>query len=377
LSSTALIIGAGIGGLATGIALSHVGLQVEVFERADDLREVGAGISLWANAIRALSRLGLNDAIQTAAVPYEIDGLRSARGAVLARISATELHRRIGLPVIIIHRADLQATLLKALEPKHVHLGSHCVGFQEDANGVTATFADGRRAQGHLLIAADGLHSVIRAQLHGVQRPRYAGCSAWRAVVRFDAAEVRACETWGQGSVFGHVPMSGKRVYWYATKNGPEGERAADNKARLLQLFRGWPAPIEQLIEAADEASILRNDIYDRPPLKTWGRGRVTLLGDAAHPMTPYLGQGGCQALEDAVVLGQTLCEHADPCSALRSYESKRIPRANAFVTRSRLLGRIAQLQNPVAVLVRNLLFKLITPRLQARALARLLASDL
>lgn len=370
----ALVIGAGIGGLAAGIALRRAGLEVEIFERADAIHEAGAGISLWANAIDALDSLGVGDAIRSASVPYAAAGLRSWRGPVLSSISTDELRRAFTMPVIVLHRADLLAALRDAFGTSRIRFGRRCVRVEQAATGVSAELDEGRSAGGDLLIGADGLRSVVRASVHGEARPRYAGCTAWRSVVEFDAGRVHATETWGRGSVFGQVPISAGRVYWYATKNVPEGEpRSANERARLLELFRGWHAPIEALIEAADEATILRHDIYDRPPVATWGRDRVTLLGDAAHPMTPYLGQGGCQALEDAVALGRSLRDQTDVAAALRSYEAERVGRANMFVRRSRLVARIAQLEHPIAVGIRNTLMKLSNPRAQAKRLARMI----
>jgi 2-polyprenyl-6-methoxyphenol hydroxylase-like FAD-dependent oxidoreductase len=368
----AVVVGAGIGGLAAGIALQRAGLEVEVFERAEKLQDVGAGISLWANAIHALAELGVSDALRSLSFPYSMGGLRTADGTTLVSVSMTELERKVGIPIVVLHRADLLAMLLDAFGPERVHLGSRCIGLHQDAAGVVVEFADGSNTRADLLVGADGLHSIVRAALHGNQKPRYAGCTAWRAVVPFDVQAVKATESWGLGSVFGQVPMSGGRVYWYATKNGPEGERGVNEKRELLRLFRGWHAPIEQLIEAAEESIILRNDIYDRPVLKWWGKERVTLLGDAAHPMTPYLGQGGCQALEDAVVLGKCVRAHNQIESALHAYETQRIPRANALVKRSRLIGRIAQLQQPLAVRMRNAAFRLVSPRVQANELSRM-----
>ena len=227
--------------------------------------------------------------------------------------------------------------------------------------------------RGDVLIGADGLNSVVRAAVHGPAPPRYAGCTAWRAVVPFDTSRVLAGETWGSGNVFGLVPISGSRVYWYAAMNVPEGGRSPRPKAELKAVFGRWHAPIGDLIEAADEGSILRNDIYDRPVLKTWGRGRLTLVGDAAHPMTPFMGQGACQALEDAVALGRCLSSGGDVVAALRDYERQRIPRANAFVTRSRLAGRIARVSNPVLAAIRNAALRRINPATQARQIARMI----
>jgi 2-polyprenyl-6-methoxyphenol hydroxylase-like FAD-dependent oxidoreductase len=367
----AIVIGAGIGGLATGIALRRAGCEVEVYERADDLRHVGAGISLWANAIRALDHLGVGAAVRSASVPYDVAGLRTWDGTVLASASTELLARRVGTPVIVVHRAELQSALLTAFGREGLHLDSTCTGFEQDPSGVSTTFSDGRRVRSDVLIGADGLHSAIRRQLHGAAPARYAGCTAWRSVVTFSAQHVRASESWGHGSVFGQVPMTGGRVYWYATRREPAGGRSASEKHELLQIFKGWHEPIEALIQAADEPTIIRNDIYDRPPITTWGAGRVTLVGDAAHPMTPFMGQGGCQALEDAVVLGRCLQQGGRVTESLRAYERVRVPRANAFVDRSWTAGRIAQLQHPLAVAARNAMFRMISPRLMTASLAR------
>jgi 2-polyprenyl-6-methoxyphenol hydroxylase-like FAD-dependent oxidoreductase len=272
----------------------------------------------------------------------------------------------------------LQAVLRDALGPDALHLGAACTGFTQDDSGVTAQFADGRTARGDLLIGADGLHSVVRAQLHGGQPPTYVGYTAWRAVIPFDHARLTPGESSGYGPRFGQVPISGGRVYWFATQNTPAGQRSPDGEqAALRRIFANWHAPIPDLIRATPEALILRNDIYDRPPLRAWGQGRVTLLGDAAHPMTPNLGQGGCQALEDAVVLAACLCAAPAVPAALRAYEARRIPRTSAIVRQSRQAGQIGQWANPLAVRVREWLFRVAGPRFQPRMLDPILRYEL
>jgi 2-polyprenyl-6-methoxyphenol hydroxylase-like FAD-dependent oxidoreductase len=346
---------------------------VSVFERAPAIEEVGAGISLWANAIEALDRLGVGDAIRAAGVPYDVGGLRAWDGTVLSSINTSELIRVFRIPVIVMHRADLRAALLGALPTGTVRLGAACTAIEAHADGVEAAFAGGARVKGDLLVGADGLESTTRTSLHGYEKPRYSGCTAWRAVVPFDTREVRATETWGHGLVFGQVPISGNRVYWYAARTQPEGQIVDRPKRELLSMFGEWHAPIAALIEAADESRILQNDVFDRPVMKRWGTGRVTLLGDAAHPMTPFLGQGACQALEDAVALGRRLRGARDVTAALRAYETERIPRANAFVTRSRIVGQIARLRNPMVVKARNALLKRVSVATQARRLAQMI----
>jgi 2-polyprenyl-6-methoxyphenol hydroxylase-like FAD-dependent oxidoreductase len=373
----AIVIGSGIGGLAAAIGLQRVGIDVEVYERADELREVGAGISLWANAIKALDKLGVGAAIRSISSPEIQGGIRSADGKLLMGTSSAELRERFGELNIVMHRAALLAALLDAYGAERVRLGAHCVGFEQDVESVTARFADGRHARGDLLIGADGINSVVRGQLHGQQPPTYAGYTGWRAVLEFDHTKLRPGESWGRGSRFGQIPLSNGRLYWFATKNAPAGQHSPDGeKAELRRIFRDWHAPIPAIIEATNESAILRNDILDRPVLSQWGVGRVTLLGDAAHPMTPNLGQGACQAIEDAVVLANNLRESQDTASALRAYEAQRIPRATRIVNHSRRIGRIGQWENPLAVSLRAMIVKLTPPFIQTKQLERIIGYE-
>ena len=369
-----IVIGAGIGGLAAAIALRRAGLMVEVHEQAPELREVGAGIGLWAHAIRALDRIDLGDVVRATAVPLLEPGLFTSHGRQLMRVSREELDPPFGDVTVVIHRAELLDFLIAAFGRDHIRLSHTCVGFEQNAGGVTAKFNGGETASGDALIGADGLYSVVRARLHGDVKPVYAGYSAWRAVAKFDHARLRPGESWGSGARFGQFPLSDGRVYWFACVNTPEGQRSpAGEKARLQTIFANYHDPIPALIEATAEETILRNDIYDRRTLRRWGNERVTLLGDAAHPMTPNLGQGACQALEDAVVLAECLRGASDASIALRTYEHRRLRGANAIVTRSRTIGRIAQLRHPLLVALRNAVFRRIPRRLREREAKRVM----
>ncbi|HEX5690169.1 MAG TPA: FAD-dependent monooxygenase, partial [Roseiflexaceae bacterium] len=203
--------------------------------------------------------------------------------------------------------------------------------------------------------------------------PRYAGYTAWRGVAPFDQARLTPGETFGRGVRFGMAPIANGRAYWYATQNTSEGGRdqPGGRKRALLELFRGAHAPIEDVIAATDETAILRNDIYDREPLEHWSDGRVTLLGDAAHPMTPNLGQGACQALEDAVVLADALQQIGDVGAALRQYEARRIGRTSMLVRQARQVGAVGQWQNPLACRLRDALMKYVVAHVQDRQLKR------
>jgi len=361
----ALIAGAGIGGLTAALALRHAGIAVSVFERADTLVGVGAGLTLWANAITALRQIGCGDLLESVGKPERSSRILSWRGATLTTLPVEALTRRFGALMVGVHRAELQFALLAALGPDVVRTGGACTGFHQDDAQVWAHLADGQQIAGDVLIGADGLRSVVRAQLFGAAAPRYAGYTAWRGVAQSAARqwnEGMVTESWGAGRRFGLVPLSNGRMYWFATLNTPEGaqDTPGDRKRELLDRFSTWHDPIPATLAATEEASILRNDIYDRPPLSTWSRGRVTLLGDAAHPMTPNLGQGACQAIEDAVALAEQLRSAGSVASALQQYEAQRLKRANAVVRQSLRVGWVAQWENRWAVTARDTAFKLL-----------------
>lgn len=365
-SEPVIIIGAGVGGLAAALALKNAGIEVRIFERVEALQEIGAGLTLWANAVKALRKLGL-EGITRASYNLADGNIYSWRGERLSSIPAERVKQRFGATNIAVHRADLQEALLVAVGQERIELNSQCRGFEQDESGVTAQFADGRQERGCALIGADGIHSAVRAQMFGEQKPRYAGYTAWRGVTTLPAGEIQVGEYWGRGARFGLVPLSQGRFYWFATRNAREGEPEdpTGRKHEVLFHFTHWHASIPATIEATPESAILRNDIYDRPPLARWSQGRVTLLGDAAHPMTPNLGQGACQALEDALMLAQCLEQAENVCLALQLYQARRIPRTSRIVRRSWNLGRVGQWQNPLACKLRDTGLKLMPSNLQ------------
>ena len=374
----AIIIGGGIGGLATALALRKVGITARVYEATSTIREVGAGLTLWSNAIHALHWLGLEERLNALSVPEIQGGIVTWRGEPLMHMDAADMQRRFGTPAIVVHRAELQAALLDAVGDGVVQTGQRCVGISQDAAGVRLAFADGHEDRAALVIGADGIHSVVRQQLFDKTPPRYSGYGAWRAVVPFDLDGV-GHEVWGRGARFGFVPMSEGRVYWFATHNAPEtyeDPSPAARHAAVCAAFRGWLAPVEDIVRATPADAILYNPIYDRPPLSHWSEGRVTLLGDAAHPMTPNLGQGACQALEDAVVLARSLQAEPDIHTALKTYAVARISRTRRVVAQSRRIGWAGQWHNPLLVAARGALLKRLSPATQMRQLDWILGYD-
>jgi 2-polyprenyl-6-methoxyphenol hydroxylase-like FAD-dependent oxidoreductase len=230
-----------------------------------------------------------------------------------------ELGRQLGDLTVVLRRAELLSVLRDAAFGAKIRLGARCVGFEQNERRAKAFLADGSSVEDDLLIGADGLHSVIRAQLFGPREPRYAGYVAWRAITEFEHGRLTPGISLGRGSQFGQVPLKEiNRVYWFATRNLSHRMHGTSEKPKpdLLAVFAQWDKPVTELIEATEERAILRTELYDHAPLKRWGRGRVTLLGDAAHPMTPDLGQGACQALEDSAVLTRCLENTDDPVSA-------------------------------------------------------------
>ena len=222
-----LIIGGGIAGLATAIALRRQGIDAQVYERAAALREVGAGLSLWRNALVALDALGVGDACRALSAPYAGAALRRWDGRVVVSPAESELKRLVGEVGLVLHRATLQQILAEALGAEHLHLGRACLSIQDSAHGVTATFEGLGDVHADGLVGADGLHSVVRRTILGPDEPVYSGYTAWRGVTTFDHAELAVGESWGPGQRFGQVPMAHGEVYWFATQNAPAGAHAS------------------------------------------------------------------------------------------------------------------------------------------------------
>ena len=346
-----VVVGGGIGGLAAAVALRKVGVEPLVIERATSIREVGAGLSVWSNAMNALRELGLEDKVMASASVIERNVAQTTKGRLIAQTELGEVSRMAGAPCICIHRGVLQKILLDAVPADSVRTGVRCAGF----DGSTVIPENGERLESDVLVGADGIFSVIREKLHGAGAPRYAGYTCWRGIREDNAGflpERSALLVVGGGSQFGAWPCGSGTLYWFLTKKAPPG--TTQGKAGAVAACRDWAAPVPEIVAGTPENAILQNDIIDRPPLPWWGRGSVTLLGDAAHPTTPNLGQGACQALEDAVALAHSLKETRPIEAALRKYEDMRRPRTTKVVRNSWQTGKVLQLDSPALELLRN-----------------------
>lgn len=357
------IIGGGIGGLAAALTLRRAGFNATVYERAPEIREVGAGLGLWANAMRVLDQLGVGRHLRARSQPVETVGIFAADGRPLSVADMTALTAEIGAPSFVVHRADLQRELRAALPAEAIVTWAECRGYRSLPNGrVEVQFNTRDSVEADLVIGADGFNSIIRNQLIGPTPVRYSGQTCYRGIVRAPVLQPGLlAEIQGPGRRLGHCPLGPDRMYWWACINAPRGEghMPVVAKAQLLSYFRGWPLGLSHYIAETPAETILRNDLCDRPPLASWSRGAVTLLGDAAHPMLPNLGQGACTAIEDAAVLAHCLATEPDTATALARYEAERIPRTTRMVELSWRFGRAARWNQASAVRLREWFLKL------------------
>jgi 2-polyprenyl-6-methoxyphenol hydroxylase-like FAD-dependent oxidoreductase len=371
---TAIVVGGGIGGLATAVALSNRGWRVEVLERAPEFGEVGAGLSVWSNGVRALDALGIGEQVMSRAMTETQVGIRDSSGKWLSRTDIEELDRRYG-PLVMIHRAHLLEILRKAASGTALRTGVTVKHVLAAGQQVEVVHDDGA-ARADLVVGADGIHSAVRRSLWPqAPQPRYAGYTAWRLLVDPGAPPLHTGgESWGRGERIGLAPLPDGRIYMFGVANAPAGERSPDGElAELRRRFASWHDPIPRLLDRADEDAVMRHDLYELPPLKTFVSGRTALLGDAAHAMTPNLGQGACQSFEDAVTLAALLDRHPTVEAALDAYDRERRPRSQMIVRRSHRIGAVAQWSRRPAVALRNRVMSLTPPSSMLHSLAPVL----
>ncbi len=358
------VIGGGIGGLTAAIALRQRGFDVSVYESSPELREIGAGVSLGPNAMKALRSLGLEDQVAAVGFSSEYQVLRNWRtGRIISSTPRQDLRARYGAGGCNVHRADLLDVLSGALPNDIVRLGARCASVESDDQVAHARFTDGTEIEADLIVGADGIHSAVRTSLFGPDAPRFTERICYRGLIPVESVPGGFANTDGatwlgpHGAVVVYLVRRGELVnlvahYESSTWTEESWIRECD-QAELIENYRGWNESLMRLFSSIPR--YYKWALYDRDPLDKWSKGRATLLGDAAHAMLPYLGQGACQSMEDGCVLAAALAASPDNISgALEMYEHARVPRARRTVLSARERGVDNHLVSPLAALKRD-----------------------
>jgi salicylate hydroxylase len=364
------IVGGGIGGLTAAHALLRRGFDVSVHEAAPELKEIGAGVSLSANAMKALRALDLEQAVRKVGWESDYQLLRNWRtGRIISKTPAKSfMAARFGASGCTVHRADLLDVLGEGLPQEMIHLGARCTGVESTGSAAVARFKDGSEVEADVVIGADGIHSAVRESLFGPDAPRFTGKICWRCLVPVDAVPgglpTTDSTTWlgPHGAVVVYLVRRGELVNVVAHYDNDSWTEESwireCDKSEVIENYQGWHESLLRLFSASDKH--YKWALYDRDPLTQWTKGRVTILGDAAHPMLPYLGQGACQAMEDGLVLAAALARMPEDLpGALKLYESVRLPRASKVVLTARSRGEDNHLVSPLAAMKRDMLIAL------------------
>ncbi|MFD1705614.1 FAD-dependent monooxygenase [Siminovitchia sediminis] len=376
-----LIAGGGIAGLTTAIALQKEGYHVKVLERVNELKEVGAGLGLGANAWKGLSRLGITHDLEMKCNLIKSTKFLDHKGNLISKMDIERLNEKYGVAYFTVHRADLQKVLAQHLKPGTLEFGRKIVHVDQNEKGVTAYLEDGSNMIGDALIAADGIHSTIRKICFPHIKPRYSGYTCWRAVVEVPKEKFLSgefTETWGAKGRFGIVPLTNHQIYWFACVNAPYQSKAmsAFTTDDLYHLFRDYHSPVSEIIKWSRDEDLIWNDIIDLKPIERFSFNKILLIGDAAHATTPNMGQGAGQAIEDAIILSQVLKNKRNLEDAFVEFKNVRISKTKKIVNVSWRIGKAVQLDHPLLINIRNSIMRMLPSKIQEKQLESVFQTD-
>lgn len=375
-----LIVGGGIAGLTTAIALKNIGIHAILAEASPEIRAVGAGLALAANAMQALRQIGVSDAVIPLGRELKAFTIYDQKGKPISKTNTDPANSRFGISNFTIHRAALHSALLAQVDAGQVLTGKRSKDISEEGACYRVDFEDGSSITAKNVIVAEGIHSPIRKKLLPSSKIRYAGYTCWRGVMDNAALQIEeTSETWGAKGRFGVTPLANGQVYWYACINSPRANSALKDwgKRELMEVFKDFHAPIPQVLSATKPERIIWNDILDLEPIDRFAFGRVVLVGDAAHATTPNMGQGACMAIEDAAVLASCLSKYEDVTEAFMAFEKRRLKRTHNIVKTSWTLGKVAQWENDLLRALRDKAFRMIPAKQRQKQIETLYTVDL
>ncbi len=373
------IIGGGVAGLTAAIALQYLGREYHLFEQAKELKGIGAGFGLAANAMQALEFLHLRKEVEQIGYYLDSFAILDQKGNKLVNPDTKMLSQKYDQKNFAIHRADLHFYLLSKINPKSLDIGKKAVRFEQQSEYIDVIFEDESVHRTKYLIISDGVKSPLRQQLLPASKPRYSGYTCWRATI--DNSELKlnqGTETWSKKGRFGMTPLVNDRIYWYACVNSSQNSTLfKDYKVEdLIYRFANYHDPIPSILSATKDQDLIWSDIIDIKPLKNFAYDNILIIGDAAHACTPNMGQGACQALEDVAVLADELQKSKTVKQAFLSFERRRLARTKYIIKTSKLIGDVAQWDNSFLISIRNNLMKIIPDRINQQALLTLFKQD-